>query len=153
MYSVSYTAVSWRLDSKNTCTSNTSLCRSDTILLHCTLFRARICKPFKEPRNQLPAWWAGTTTLFVVQARHLHRQVESNPRNRFLVSLNVYKYGLRVLSFFCSSWNWDTPPHQQASVPPPHSGRGGALACWWGGGGVPIPTREHTLSYSIYILR
>jgi hypothetical protein len=24
----------------------------------------------------------------------LHRQVESNPRNRFLVSLNVYKYGL-----------------------------------------------------------
>ncbi len=25
----------------------------------------------------------------------LHRQVESNPRNRFLVSLNVYKYGLR----------------------------------------------------------
>jgi hypothetical protein len=25
----------------------------------------------------------------------LHRQMESNPRNRFLVSLNVYKYGLR----------------------------------------------------------
>ena len=24
----------------------------------------------------------------------LHRQMESNPRNRFLVSLNVYKYGL-----------------------------------------------------------
>jgi hypothetical protein len=24
----------------------------------------------------------------------LHRQVESNPRNRFMVSLNVYKYGL-----------------------------------------------------------
>ncbi len=24
----------------------------------------------------------------------LHRQVESNPRNRFLVSLNIYKYGL-----------------------------------------------------------
>jgi hypothetical protein len=27
-----------------------------------------------------------------------HRQVESNPRNRFLVSLNVYKYGLSTLS-------------------------------------------------------
>jgi hypothetical protein len=33
--------------------------------------RARICKPFKEPRNRLPAW-----------------------RNRFLCSLNVYKFGL-----------------------------------------------------------
>ncbi len=35
--------------------------------------RARICKPFKEPRNRFPAW-----------------------RNRFLDSLNVYKYGLRL---------------------------------------------------------
>ncbi len=25
--------------------------------------RARICKPFKEPRNLFPAWRAGTTTL------------------------------------------------------------------------------------------
>ncbi len=31
----------------------------------------RICKPFKEPRNQFPVW-----------------------RNRFLGSLNFYKYGL-----------------------------------------------------------
>ncbi len=29
---------------------------------------ARICKPFKEPRNRFPAWEAGTTTLFVVPA-------------------------------------------------------------------------------------
>ncbi len=31
--------------------------------------RARICKPFKEPRNRFPAWLAATTTLFVVPAR------------------------------------------------------------------------------------
>jgi hypothetical protein len=29
---------------------------------------ARICKPFKEPRNRFPAWRAGTTTLFGVPA-------------------------------------------------------------------------------------
>jgi hypothetical protein len=29
---------------------------------------ARICKPFKEPRNRFPALRAGTTTLFVVPA-------------------------------------------------------------------------------------
>ncbi len=34
--------------------------------------RARICKPCKEPRNRFPAW-----------------------RNRFLGSINVYKYGLK----------------------------------------------------------
>jgi hypothetical protein len=31
--------------------------------------RDRLCKPFKELRNRFPAWRAGTTTLFVVQAR------------------------------------------------------------------------------------
>jgi len=31
--------------------------------------RARICRPFKEPRNRFPAWRSGTTTLFVVLAR------------------------------------------------------------------------------------
>ncbi len=30
---------------------------------------ARICKPFKEPRNRFPAWRAGTTTLFFVPDR------------------------------------------------------------------------------------
>jgi hypothetical protein len=56
--------------------------------------RARICKPFKEPRNRFPAWRAGTTTLFLYWPAMLHRLAESNPRNRFLVSLNFYKYGL-----------------------------------------------------------
>jgi hypothetical protein len=35
-------------------------------------------------------------TLFVVPGFYrLHRLAESSPRNRFLGSLNVYKYGLR----------------------------------------------------------
>jgi len=34
-----------------------------------TLIRARICKPFKEPRNRFSAWRAGTITLFDVPAR------------------------------------------------------------------------------------
>jgi hypothetical protein len=50
---------------------------------------ARICKPFKEPRNQSPAWRPGTITLLDVLAR----QVTFIPWNRFLGSLNVYKYG------------------------------------------------------------
>ncbi len=29
---------------------------------------ARICRPFKDPRNQFPAWRAGTTSLFATQA-------------------------------------------------------------------------------------
>ncbi len=40
--------------------------------------RARICKPFKEPRNRLH--WLG----------------KSIPLNRFMGSLNVYKYGLWI---------------------------------------------------------
>ncbi len=57
--------------------------------------RARICRP--DPRNRFPAWRAGTTTLFVVPARQaIHRLAESIPRNRFLGSINFYKYGLRT---------------------------------------------------------
>jgi hypothetical protein len=33
------------------------------------LSRARICRPFKEPRNRFPACRDGTKTLFVVLAR------------------------------------------------------------------------------------
>jgi hypothetical protein len=31
--------------------------------------RARICRPFMEPKNRFSGWRAGTTTLFVVPAR------------------------------------------------------------------------------------
>ncbi len=33
-----------------------------------TNIRARICKPFKEPRNQFLAWQAGKTTIVGVLA-------------------------------------------------------------------------------------
>ncbi len=48
-------------------------------------------------QDWFPAWRPGTTILFVVPAcpAMLHWLAESNPRNRFLVSINVYKYRLR----------------------------------------------------------
>jgi hypothetical protein len=44
-------------------------------------------------------------------------------------------------------------PHPQASVPPPLFGSGGGAhsLAREGGGRVPIPTRGHTLCYSLYI--
>ncbi len=61
--------------------------------------RARICKLFKEPRNQF-GQAGGPVGQFYFSYRPargciVHRLAESVPRNRFLVSLNVYKYGLR----------------------------------------------------------
>ncbi len=54
-------------------------------------------KPFKEPRNRFPAWQTGMTTLLVIPSARLHRLEASIPWNRFLGSINVYKYGLRSL--------------------------------------------------------
>jgi hypothetical protein len=59
--------------------------------------RGRTYKPFKEPRNRLPAWRAGRTTLLSYRPARLHRLLESIPRNRFLGAINVYKYVLRTL--------------------------------------------------------
>ncbi len=59
-----------------------------------SLLRARICRPVKEPRNRFPACRAGKTTLLSYRPARLHRLAESIPRNRFLGSRNVYKYGL-----------------------------------------------------------
>jgi hypothetical protein len=60
----------------------------------------------------------------------------------------------RVLSFFSSSRNYDSPNLSPAGecAPPPFFGSGGRdiLAGERGGGRVPIPTRGHTLWYSIY---
>jgi hypothetical protein len=62
----------------------------------------------------------------------------------------------RVLSFFSSRRNWDSPNPSPAGecAPPPVLGGGaprGTLACEKGVGRVPVPTRGHTLSYSLYI--
>jgi hypothetical protein len=46
--------------------------------------KARICKPFKEPRNRFLAWRASTTTLFFVPARQATWLAGSISRNRFL---------------------------------------------------------------------
>jgi hypothetical protein len=55
----------------------------------------RIWKPFEEPRNRFPAWRAGTKILFDVPVRQAaYRVAESSHWNRFLGSLNVYKFGL-----------------------------------------------------------
>jgi len=58
---------------------------------------ARICRPFKEPRNRSqPGRPVGQPYLSYRSAR-LHRLAESIPRNRFLGSIPVYKPGLRML--------------------------------------------------------
>jgi hypothetical protein len=54
--------------------------------------RARICRPFKEPRNRFPALRAGNDNPIC----------RAGPpgyigwRNRFLGAINVYKYGLWI---------------------------------------------------------
>ncbi len=60
----------------------------------------------------------------------------------------------RVLSFFSSRRNWDSPTPSPAGecVPPFGYGGKGTLARGRGGGGVPIPRRGHTLCYSRYLL-
>ncbi len=73
---------------------------------------ARVCifKPFKDPRNRFPAWRVDTTTLFVVpvhQSAGLHRLAESISRNRFLGSINVYKYGLGYIGLRNRLHNFD----------------------------------------------
>ncbi len=58
--------------------------------------RARICKPFKVPRIDSqpggPVW----QPYLLYRLARLHRLAELIPRNRFLGSLNVYKYGIRL---------------------------------------------------------
>jgi hypothetical protein len=60
------------------------------------LHRARICRSFKETRYRFSAWRAGTKPYLSYWPARLHRLAKSIPRNRFLGSINVYKYGLLV---------------------------------------------------------
>ncbi len=56
--------------------------------------RARICKPFKELGiDSQPGGLERQPYLYQLARLHL---VESIPQNRFLGSLNIYKYGLRL---------------------------------------------------------
>jgi hypothetical protein len=56
--------------------------------------RARICRSFKETRYRFSAWRAGTKPYLSYWPARLHRLAKSIPRNRFLGSINIYKYGL-----------------------------------------------------------
>ncbi len=56
--------------------------------------RARICKPFKEPKNRFPAGGPIRQPYLTYQPARLHRLAESVAWNRFLDFLNVYKFGL-----------------------------------------------------------
>ncbi len=60
--------------------------------------RARICKPFKEPGidSQPGGPVRQRQPYLLYRLARLHRLAELIPRNRFLGSLNVYKYGLRL---------------------------------------------------------
>ncbi len=59
----------------------------------------------------------------------------------------------RVLRFFSSRRNWDSPNPLPASEcgPPPALGGGAHSLAERGVGRVPIPTRGHTLWYSLYL--
>ncbi len=63
---------------------------------------------------------------------------------------SVHRVG-RVLSFFSNRRNWDSPNPSPAGECAPSFGSvgRGTLAGERGGGRVPIPTRGHTLWYSI----
>jgi hypothetical protein len=58
--------------------------------------RAHICKPFKEPGIDSQPGRLVRQPYLLYRLARLHRLAESIHRNRFLGSLNVYKYGLRL---------------------------------------------------------
>ena len=59
--------------------------------------RARIRKPFQEPRNRFQAWRTGTTTLFDVPGHQAKKAGEIDSLGSIPGSLNVYKYRLRLI--------------------------------------------------------
>ncbi len=62
--------------------------------LNSTFIWGRICKPFKEPRNRIPAWRVGTTIPYLTyRPARLNRLAKPIHWNGFLGSINVYKYG------------------------------------------------------------
>jgi hypothetical protein len=68
--------------------------------MYSTVFRACICKPFKDPRNRFSAWQAGTATLFVVLAHQATQAGGIGSSESIPGLLNVYKYGLGTYQHF-----------------------------------------------------
>jgi hypothetical protein len=58
--------------------------------------RDRICKPFQEPAIDSQPGGPVRQPYLLYRLARLHRLAESVPRNQFLGSLNIYKYGLRL---------------------------------------------------------
>ncbi len=95
-----------------------------------------------------------TFLLFWIRIRITYTYPKSGPPNlNQSGSESLNPQSRQSAELFLSRRNWDSPtPHRQAVCP--HSlvpkGRG-TLACVRGGEGVPIPTRGHTLWYSMNI--
>ncbi len=72
---------------------------------------------------------------------------------RFLAPIASLKIPAQSAKLFSSRRNWDSPNPSPASECAPHPlvQAGGTLACGRGVGEVQIPTRGHTLWYSVYI--
>jgi hypothetical protein len=65
-----------------------------------SMYRVRICRPFKEPRNRFPALRGGpydNPILRTCPPCRLHRLANTIPWNRFLGSLSIYKFGLSTV--------------------------------------------------------
>ncbi len=86
-----------------------------------------------------------------------HEISVSNTSSSFVSSIHSFEHHRvgRVLSFFSSRRTWDSPNPSPAGecAPPPHRfwGERHTLAGERGVGRVPIPTRGHTLWYSLYV--
>ncbi len=61
--------------------------------------RDGICKSLKDPRNRSQPGGPVQQPCLSYRPARLHGLAESIPRNRFLGSINIYKYGLRVYPF------------------------------------------------------
>ncbi len=99
--------------------------------------RARTWRPVKEPRNRFPAVVPVRQPYLSYRPARLHRLAESIPRNRFLGSINVYKYGLRPLER-----DYRERPHAQ---PLCSSGK-------WAAHFISCPSTPSCLLYNLVIL-
>ncbi len=101
-----------------------------------TSTRARICKPFWSPEIDSRPGGPVQQPYLTYRPAGLHRLAESLPRNRFLASINVYKYGLWVVvptrqagNRFLGSLNGlqtrtQVKKFERVKYPPPHHALG-----------------------------
>ncbi len=115
----------------------TSRSKGHKLILIFNDIRHFVCISLQNLNGQTEAWglWAWQSN----SVRIVHKRQPQSRQSAYL---------------FLHSSEFGTPPtsHPHASVPPTLWYRGwGTLAGESGGGRVPIPTRGHTLWYSIYL--